>query len=143
MARGRFVSRSISTDEDLWALGHEAVLLFDLMLPHQDRDGRMRANPRTVRATVAPLSDWSADDVERILLNIATLRGVQYYEDRQGRRYVQFDNFYKHQAGFKRGGPRYLNEPVSECPDPTDADCHPVGRKPDLRVASGGDDIPF
>lgn len=55
MARGRFISRTISLSEQLSRVSWQADLLFTKMIPHLDVEGRIRAHPALLKATVVPL----------------------------------------------------------------------------------------
>src|SRR5216117_3913192 len=57
MAEGRFVSRSISTNEQLASVSIEAALLFSWCIPHLDVDGRLAGSAMYIKANVAPLRD--------------------------------------------------------------------------------------
>lgn len=57
MAEGRFVSRSISTNEQLATVSIEAALLFTWMIAHLDVDGSLAGSPMSIKANVVPLRD--------------------------------------------------------------------------------------
>lgn len=54
MARGRFVSRSISTSDQLAKVSLAADFLFGRLIPHLDVEGRMRASPWDIKSQVVP-----------------------------------------------------------------------------------------
>lgn len=128
------LTKEIASSKQLWRMGHDHVLLWLSMLPHLDRDGRISGEPAVVRGLCAPLAEWRTADVERMLYDFSDLSDVSYYEDGQGERYLQFDNFAKHQQGFKPGMKQYEREPASSIPGP--AECHPVERPAALRPAA-------
>jgi hypothetical protein len=145
MAKGRVLSRDIATARKLWQMGHDHVLLWCMIIPNLDRDGRCSGEPAIVKGQMAPLARWSSEEVESFLFDFAKLPDVQYYEDEHGERYLQFDKFAEHQIGFKPGQKNYDREPKSKCPPPSE--CHAVQRTrpmdlPELRVV-GEESDPF
>jgi hypothetical protein len=57
MAEGRFVSRSISANEQLADVSIEAALLFSWCIPHLDVDGRLKGSPMFLKSSIVPLRD--------------------------------------------------------------------------------------
>jgi hypothetical protein len=57
MARGRFLSRSISASEQLASVSIEAALLFTWCLPHLDVEGRLAGEAIFIKSNVVPLRD--------------------------------------------------------------------------------------
>lgn len=55
MANGRFISRSISSNEELAGVSIEAALLFSWSIPHLDIDGRVPGSPMWLKENVVPL----------------------------------------------------------------------------------------
>jgi hypothetical protein len=120
MARGRFISRSISISEQIDDLidreGFEAGLLITWMIPHLDVEGRMKGGPKTVKAAVCPLrDDIDKAKVEAILTAADDLGIIRWYEV-DGERFIWFPKFLEHQQGLrpKREGastvPEFLPE---------------------------------
>lgn len=146
MARGRTLKKEIADSKALWAMGHDHVLLWCCLLPHLDRDGRFTAEPPLVRGNCVPLSSFTDEQVEQILFDFSRLPDVQLYEDEYGNRYIQLDNFHKHQPGYRPGQKQYEREPKSTLPPPSE--CHPVSRTstrdmPSLERVTDGDEPPF
>lgn len=121
MAEGRFLSRSISTNEQLAGVSLEAALLFSWCIPHLDVDGRLAGNPMFLKSNVVPLRDEiTLKKIPRLLTELA--RAVDrtgqplliWYE--AGRQQVlQFPGFAGQQKGLRkdREAPSKL-PPVSE-----------------------------
>jgi hypothetical protein len=145
MAKGRVLSKEIAVSRQLWRMGHDHVLLWCLLIPHLDRDGRVSGEPAIVKGQFAPLAHWTVEQTESMLFDFAKLPDVQYYEDEHGERYLQFDKFADFQVGFQPGQKNYEREPKSRCPKPSE--CHAVQRTrstdlPELRVVGDAED-PF
>ena len=62
--RGRFVSRKIAIDHKLNRLDNNTFLLFLMMIPHLDAEGRMQGDPVIIRGLCCPKRGWSDDQVE-------------------------------------------------------------------------------
>ncbi len=102
MPEGRFVSRSISTSEQLGDVSLEADFLFGRCIPHLDVDGRITGNPKGLKAIVCPLRDeLSHQKITHLLKELAEAGLVIWYEVR-GSRYLEFPNFGRHQKGMHR-----------------------------------------
>lgn len=121
MANGRFVSRSISTNEQLGAVSIEADFLFGRCIPHLDRDGRITGNPALLAATVAPLrAELTPHCVAGLLEELASAVDadgvplVLWYEV-AGQRVLAFPGFSRQQQGMK-----YDREAASRFPAPND-----------------------
>ena len=112
MARGRFVSKTISLDAKVHQLSCPmAQLLWTWMIPHLDVEGRMYGDPVIVRSIVFPRrSDVSIEDVDDYLDEMHALGLVVRYEV-GGEKYLQCPNFAKHQVGLRRS-----REPASVIP---------------------------
>lgn len=57
MAKGRFISRSISTNEQLASVSFNADYFFTRCIAHLDVDGRLTGNPVLLKSNVVPLRD--------------------------------------------------------------------------------------
>jgi hypothetical protein len=113
MARGRFISKKISLNEEFAkivnTLGAHAGLLLTWMIPHLDRDGRMKANPDVVRAQVAPLISGVTPELVRSTLALAhELELITVYTI-DGKDYLEFPKFKQNQQGLN-----YNREAVSD-----------------------------
>jgi hypothetical protein len=106
MARGRFLSRSVSLSEQIDDLidreGFEAGLLITWMIPHLDVDGRMRGGPKAVKATVCPLRDDVTREKVASILEAADDIGLLRWYEVDGERFVWFPKFDEHQQGLRR-----------------------------------------
>lgn len=113
MARGRMISRSISTNGQLKRVSLEADFLFGRMIPHLDRDGRTYGDPDVIKATACPLrAELTAEVVGACLSELAAAELIERYE-LDGEQYVAFPGFAAHQGGF-----HYDREAESRIPPP-------------------------
>jgi hypothetical protein len=106
MARGRFLSRSISVSEQIDALidaeGYEAGLLMTWMVAHLDVEGRMKGNPKTVRGTVCPLRlDLTTKKVARILKAANDVGLIRWYVVGE-QQCIWFPEFHNHQKNLRK-----------------------------------------
>lgn len=101
MPEGRFISKTISTSEQLAGVSLKADFLFGRCIPHLDVEGRMPGNPRTVKAIACPLRDeLPIKGVEAALGELAQAKLIQWYEA-DGLEVVAFPQFRRHQRGLK------------------------------------------
>jgi len=82
MARGRFLSKDVSTSEKLADLPDDFHrLLWSWCVPHTDRDGRLPGSARALRAIVVPLTDRSLDEVESTIVDLCQAKLMLRYQD--------------------------------------------------------------
>ncbi len=101
MARGRFVSKTISLDAKVALLSGPMVqLLWTWMIPHVDATGHFYGDAAIVRGLVFPRQPVSTEEVDGYLdeMHKAGLL-VRYQVD--GEEYLHFPNFSKHQVGLR------------------------------------------
>lgn len=101
MARGRFLSKTISLDATVSKLSGPMVqLLWTWMIPHIDAAGRFYGEASIVRGLVFPRQQASTEEVDGYLdeMHEAGLL-VRYQVD--GEQYLYFPNFAKHQVGLR------------------------------------------
>lgn len=118
MARGRLVSRSLSTSAKRASLHTIAPrglaefcqALFDMLIVHSDDIGRLPGDPFTVKHAVEPTSPRRLADFERALEALHQSGLIHWYEV-NGRRFIQIENAHKHQAGLNRTTPSAFPEP--------------------------------
>ncbi len=66
--RGRFISRKIAIDPKVNSLDDNIFLLFLMMIPHLDAEGRMQGDPVMIKGWCCPKRSWSAEQVEEMLI---------------------------------------------------------------------------
>lgn len=108
MARGRIISKSLSTSEKRAAL-HVSVpelaefcqQLYPLLVAHADDFGRLQGDAFTVKHAIDPSSPRRLPDFERALAALDSVSLIRWYE-LSGRRYIQVERFDEHQVGLKK-----------------------------------------
>lgn len=117
MARGRMISKSLSTSEKYALLGEQGgelaefcQLLYVLVLPHTDDFGRLQGDPFTIKHMCYPASPRRLDEFVSALTILADAKLLEWYEIR-GKRYLQVANFEAHQQGLHK-------RTRSACPPP-------------------------
>lgn len=113
MARGRFVSKSISVSKKFndipgksGKLRRFPQLLYLMILPHADDYGRLQADPQTIKALCCPLFSETIVQIETSLRILHDVGLVQWYEV-DGNKFLQINNFDEHQVGLhKRTSPK-------------------------------------
>ena len=108
MARGRMLSKSISTSRkftqlacEAGKLGEFAQTLYVLLIPHSDDFGRLEGDPFTIKHLVHPASPRSERDFEIALQAMAKVKLIDWYGN-DGQRFVQITQFERHQSGLHK-----------------------------------------
>lgn len=114
MARGRMLSRKLSTSRKFAAVGKSAgefpQLLYALLVPHSDDFGRQAGDAFTVKHEVFPTSPRAEDEFEAALVALEVHDLIQRYTA-NGNLVIQILDFEKHQQGLHK-------RTKSEFPDP-------------------------
>lgn len=92
MARIRYLKPDFFFDDKLAELKFEARLIFQGLWCHADRDGRLEDNPKVLKAKIMP---YDKVNMDMILFDLAEKFITRY--DVEGRKYIQINNFSKHQ----------------------------------------------
>lgn len=108
MARGRMISKSLSTSEKFAALVDTAgplaefcQLLYPLIVPHTDDYGRLQGDPFTVKHVVHPSSTRTLAEFRSALQQLADVKLITWYVvDRK--QYIQVEHFDRHQQGLHK-----------------------------------------
>jgi len=108
MARGRMISKSLSTSEKFAALLTTAgdlaefcQLLYLLIVPHTDDFGRLQGDPFTVKHVCFPVSPRSLAEFSRALDLLNTVDLIVWYGV-AGKHYIQIEQFEAHQQGLHK-----------------------------------------
>ena len=134
MARGRFISKSITTDREINALSSDTSrLAFTWLLTFADCEGRVTGEPDLLLASLFPRrQDITPDLLETFIQEWASAGFIVWYLAPDGDRYIQFLNFSKHQIGLRKD-----REAFNPIPAPENAALL-AGTLPDeLRQSSG------
>lgn len=119
MARGRMLSKSLSTSRKFRALLDEAgkrrefdQVLYTLLVAHADDFGRLEGDSFTIKALCYPTSPRPESDFGAALRAMHHVGLIVVY-DVDGNRYVQIVQFDEHQTGLhKRTRSRFPEPPV-------------------------------
>jgi hypothetical protein len=133
MAKGRFLSKSVSTSHKLASLKSDSPrLLWTWLLPHLDREGRFHADPDIVKGhAVTRLKNHTEKTIEADLNELASVGLIVLYQV-NGDRYLQFTQFDENQPGMRKD-----REAESQCPAPPEEVRIKSGVNPELV----GDDV--
>jgi hypothetical protein len=106
--------KTVSTSQKLANLPSDSArLLWTWLLPHLDREGRFLAAPRVVLGAAVPrLKNHTEKTISTHLQQLADVSLIILYEV-NGDRYLQYNQFDEHQAGFHKD-----REAPSNCPPP-------------------------
>jgi len=105
VARGRFVSRSVSDSRDfnLKLSSDFNRMLWLMLIPHLDVEGRFWADPVIVKAKILPRrSEVTTEQVAQALDEFESVGFIVRYHDRQGELLLYAPNFARHQRGLRR-----------------------------------------
>lgn len=109
MARGRMISKSLSTSEKRAALHHVAPALaefcqqlYPLLVAHSDDFGRLQGDPFTVKHAIDPTSPRPIPDFVSALEALNRVGLIAWYQAADQRRIVQIANFDPHQPGLHK-----------------------------------------
>ena len=84
MARKRDISPGIWTSEQFMRLTHSARLLFIGMFSTADDEGRLRASPTKLKATIFPSDKMSLKRVETLRAEVVAEKLALLYTDGEG-----------------------------------------------------------
>jgi hypothetical protein len=108
MARGRMISKSLSTSEKFAALVSTAgdlaefcQTLYLLLVPHTDDFGRLQGDPFTVKHVCHPSSPRTLADFSSGLAHLHTVQLITWYAVSR-KKYIQIGNFDPHQLGLHK-----------------------------------------
>lgn len=88
---------SISTSEKADLLTDTEFLLYLLIIPHCDDEGRMQGKPKTVKNKTCPGRTWTAGRIEKMLYRLGEVGLIEYYSV-NGSRYIQVTQWEEHQT---------------------------------------------
>lgn len=120
MARGRMISKSLSTSEKYAAL-HEAdpglaefcQSLFPLLVAHADDFGRLAGDPFSVRLSIMPTSPRVITEFGSALALLDRVGLIRLYEA-GGRKFIQIQKFEDHQTGLHKRTRSHFPDPPTD-----------------------------
>lgn len=95
------IDKKISVSEQVANLGEKGALLFTWMIPHADDIGLLPYSPRTIKALIVPMFDYTVED---IAFHLESMRNQNLIQEFQygDTTYWRVINFSKEQAGLKK-----------------------------------------
>jgi len=97
MAKARMLHKTISLSEQVNNLSLPAQLLFTWLIPHADDEGRLKGNPKYIKALVVPYHhEWTLEEIESFLQEIKQ-QGLIYSWDADGKQYIEFPTWKRYQ----------------------------------------------
>jgi hypothetical protein len=93
----RMLHLSISKSLQVDSLPLPARLLFTWMIAHADDDGRIKGEPKYIKGSVVPLTNWSTKNIQKYLELMKKI-GLIYYWQENDQWFVEFVkwNMYQH-----------------------------------------------
>lgn len=124
MARGRMISKSLSTSQKRAAL-HRIVpelaefcqQLYPLLVAHADDFGRLSGDPFTVKHAIDPTSPRDIPDFEQALRALTEVGLIVWYPCAEDRWFIQVTQFEPHQAGLHKRTSSKFPEPPEKLPE--------------------------
>lgn len=116
MAEGRMLTRRVSRSTKLADLSSDtARMIYSWLIPYTDVEGRMEADPRLLKADIAPLLDHITPEViNNVLLDCARVGLIILYTGKHdGKAYLQVTKFEANQKNLRKD-----REAPSQIPGP-------------------------
>lgn len=124
MAEGRMLKKEISDSKKLGRLKSDRPrVLYFMMLPHLDRDGRLKADSDQLKGQVCTMLHYSAASIQKALEQLHNVGLLLLYQA-DGTQYVQYARFNDFQSF------TYDRESKSKIPAPTQEDSGALRRTP-------------
>lgn len=120
MARGRMISKSLSTSERRAKLHHTAghlaefcQSLYPLLVAHSDDFGKLTGSAFHVKHAIDPTSPRTESDFESALAALAKVGLIHWYEI-EARKFIAINDFERHQQGLHK------RKTSGEIPEPSE-----------------------
>lgn len=97
MARGRIISKSISTSRRINSVSDRAALVYTWTIPHLDEMSNMEGAIDILRAKVVPLRKYSDKQMLQVRYELASIGAWIVYKDAKGEEYIHVDKNDDHQ----------------------------------------------
>jgi hypothetical protein len=117
MADGRMLSKRVTRSGKVSSLSSDtARMIYSWLIPYTDVEGRMEADPRLLKADIAPLLDHVTPEViNRVLLELHEIGLVILYSCSDGsKQYLQITKFEDNQKNLRKD-----REAASRIPSPS------------------------
>jgi hypothetical protein len=126
MARLRTLKPGFFVNDELAALGPYAMLLFEGLWCHSDREGRLRDRPLRLKVEILPYFDVDADELLTALERACFI--IRY--DIDGVRYIQVINFRVHQSPHHKEAASIIPPPPGYVPPAPDPELEEMAEEP-------------
>lgn len=114
--RGRMISATLGASKRFSRLAtNDHRLMYVLLIPHADAEGRLDADPRILGGKAFTLLDFAAADIEAGLLDMSSVGLIDLYEV-AGERYLEIADFHEHQVIRRKKDGLPLHEAPSRIP---------------------------
>lgn len=128
MAEGRMIKKRISLSHKFAKLkSNNARLLYLMIYPHLDIEGRIEANPKLIKGQVVPLLPFSLPKINEYLRDMHSVGLIKLY-DVNGQSYLEVTKFKVFQQL------RSDKEAKSQCPDPKTGQVQELDRPTPAKV---------
>ena len=115
MARGRMISKALSTSEKyakLYDLAGDLAefcqATYPLLVAHSDDFGRLQGDLHTVKTLIIPGTSRNFPEIQGMLTALHRVGLIQWYCAEDGKNYIQINKFEPHQTGLhKRTASRF------------------------------------
>ena len=97
MARKRMIDPSIWTSESFMALKYRQRLLFIGLMSHADDHGKLKANPKSLKAKIFPGDPISPKKIEDDLEEISDTDHLILLYEVEGKKYIKLPEWEKYQ----------------------------------------------
>lgn len=114
--RGRMISATLGASKRFSRLAtNDHRLMYVLLIPHADAEGRLDADPRILGGKAFTLLDFTALDIEAGLRDMSNVGLIDLYEV-AGERYLEIVDFHEHQVIRRKKDGQPLHEAPSRIP---------------------------
>lgn len=128
MAVGRMLKRNIATSQKFLALeSNDHRMIYMLILPFVDREGRINAEPLVLKANIFRRLDLGQDDIAAALVDLERAGLIRLYSDEDNEAILEIVDFAKHNSPNQK-------EAGSDFPGPDDENSRACRLFEDARV---------
>jgi len=93
MAEGRMIKKRIATSKKIAAVGDSAALLYFMMYPHSDVQGRVEGCPDLIKGQMLTyFKAWNGSKIQKCLRDLQKIGLILLYNV-EGNQYIQFTRF--------------------------------------------------
>lgn len=129
MAQGRMLKKRISNSEKFAALKtNNARLLYLMIYPHLDCEGRLEANPKLIKGQILPLLNYAITKIKDYLEDMNRVGLIILYENNNDL-FIEYTRFTDFQVLRKD------REAESEIPAPSELQRNSVGTHPQVKLS--------